>query len=326
MKIIARLLAIALVSLPTMAFAQTMLQQYQPGPRLIDGNQLNLMVNAVNGIQGNGGSVGKGYFSLNTGSATGPTPETGTVLQVVGANATTSRIENDSFGGVPIFTARRADGTKAAPTAILSADQLGSYNFGGAVSAAAYYVPAASLRSYATENWSGTAGGTKITFATTPNTTQTLTDAVTIGQDQSLTVVGAIIGPSVSVTAGLKSSGPTGAGIGYSTGAGGAITQITNRTTGVTLSKLSGTITTANNSLAAETAATFTVTNTTVAATDTVVVSISGGSNGGNTTVTVTTIAGGSFNITVANQNASGGAAETGAIVINYAVFKAVAS
>lgn len=209
MKIIARLLAIALVSLPTMAFAQTILQPYQPGPRLIDGNQLNLMVNAVNGMQGNGGNAGKGYFSLNTGSATGPTPDTGTVLQVVGANAATSRIENDSFGGVPIFTARRADGTKAAPTAIQSADQLGSFNFAGAVSATAYYGPAASLRAYATETWSGTAGGTKIVFATTPNTTQTLTDAVTIGQDQSLTVVGAIIGPSASVTGLLTSRSGT---------------------------------------------------------------------------------------------------------------------
>lgn len=105
---------------------------------------------------------------------------------------------------------------------------------------------------------------------------------------------------------------------------GSNVTQATNRTTGVTLgNSLSGVITTNNASLAAETAATFTVTAPQVFADDIVLVAISGGSNGGNTTVQVIVIAAGSFQITVANQNASGGAAETGAITINFLVMKA---
>jgi hypothetical protein len=104
---------------------------------------------------------------------------------------------------------------------------------------------------------------------------------------------------------------------------GGVVTQQTNRTTGVTLNALSGQITTNNASLAAETAAAFTVTNSSVAADDVVLISIGGGSNGGNTTVTVTTVAAGSFQITVANQNAAAGTAETGAILINFIVMKA---
>lgn len=104
---------------------------------------------------------------------------------------------------------------------------------------------------------------------------------------------------------------------------GGVITQATNRSTGVTLNSLSGTITTNSTSLAAETAATFTVTNNTVFVDDVVLVAISGGSNGGNTTVQVIVIAAGSFQLTVANQNASGGTAETGAITINFLVMKA---
>lgn len=131
---------------------------------------------------------------------------------------------------------------------------------------------------------------------------------------------------SVVATGGITSSGPIGAGIGYAAGAGGAVTQATNRTTPVTLSKLSGTITTASSSLAAETAAAFTVTNTAVAIGDVVVIAIQSGSNGGNTTISITTVAAGSFQITVANQNASGGGAETGAILINYAVIKAVSA
>lgn len=136
---------------------------------------------------------------------------------------------------------------------------------------------------------------------------------------------GTVITGAVTSTAGITSSSPS-AGVGYAAGAGGAVTQITNRSTGVTLSKITGTITTINTSLAAETAATFTVTNTTVAVGDVVIVAIQSGSNGGNTTVTVTTVAAGSFNLTVANQNASGGTAETGAILINFAVIKAVSA
>lgn len=104
---------------------------------------------------------------------------------------------------------------------------------------------------------------------------------------------------------------------------GGAVTQATNRTTGVTLNTLSGTITTNNASLAAETAAVFTVTNNTIFVDDVVLVAIQSGSNGGNTTVSITTIAAGSFQVTVANQNAAGGTAETGAILINFIVMKA---
>lgn len=115
-------------------------------------------------------------------------------------------------------------------------------------------------------------------------------------------------------------------GLGYATGAGGAVTQATDRTTGVTLSKLSGAITTNNASLAAEAAAEFTVTNTVVAIGDVVVVAQQSGSNGGNTDVFVSTVAAGSFKIKVANNNAAAGTAETGAIIINFAVIKAVAA
>lgn len=115
-------------------------------------------------------------------------------------------------------------------------------------------------------------------------------------------------------------------GIGYQTGEGGAVTQATNRTTGVTLSKLTGTITTSNASLAAEGTADFTVTNTTVAIGDVVVVSIQSGSNGGGTIVSVSTVAAGSFAIRVHNGNVAAGTAETGAIIINFAVIKAVSA
>lgn len=121
----------------------------------------------------------------------------------------------------------------------------------------------------------------------------------------------------------ILASGTT-ASIGYGAGAGGAVTQLTNRTTGVTLNTPTGTITTNNTSLAAATAASFVVTNSTVAIGDVVVVAIQSGSVSGNTDVYVSVTTNGSFTITVANQTAA--TAETGAILINFAVIKAVSA
>jgi len=112
---------------------------------------------------------------------------------------------------------------------------------------------------------------------------------------------------------------PTGAGLGYGAGAGGAVTQATNRATGVTLNKLSGTITGNAASLAGVTIATFTVTNTTVAVTDVVIVAkVSGDAD---SMCWVSAVAAGSFDISVRNNHAS--VADTTAMVINFAVIKA---
>jgi hypothetical protein len=203
------LIAIALSLLASSAFGADILNQYPTGFRLIDGGQLNKMVNVVNGLTGNGGSgtaPSKGYFSLNTATFTGPTPATGTVVQAVGNNGAAARIEVDAFGSVPIFTTRRADGTAAAPTVVTSADEVGSFNFHGAKSATAYYGPAARLSAFATETWSGTAGGTKLTFSVTPNTTQTLTDAVTINQDSGVT---ALSTSASALVVGANATNPT---------------------------------------------------------------------------------------------------------------------
>lgn len=106
-------------------------------------------------------------------------------------------------------------------------------------------------------------------------------------------------------------------GLGYGTGSGGTVTQVTSRTTGVTLNKTNGAITlfTAVGSI---TATTFTVTNSTVAATDVIHVCQKSGTNLYNTLVTA--VAAGSFNITFYT---TGGIASD-APVFNFAVIKAV--
>ena len=126
---------------------------------------------------------------------------------------------------------------------------------------------------------------------------------------------------------GIRGLGTTAAaGIGYATGSGATVTQITSRATGVTINALCGTITTDTSSLAAEASAVFVVTNSTVAIGDVVVCSMRSGSIALNTDVVVSAVAAGSFSITVINNNVAAGVAETGAIVINFAVIKAVSA
>jgi hypothetical protein len=107
--------------------------------------------------------------------------------------------------------------------------------------------------------------------------------------------------------------------VGYSTGSGGAVTQDTSRTTGVTLDKTNGAITLV--SAAGDTAwATFTVTNSTVAATDTVIVNQKSGTD--LYMIHVTNVAAGSFKITFATT----GGNTTEQPVFNFAVIKAVSA
>lgn len=110
--------------------------------------------------------------------------------------------------------------------------------------------------------------------------------------------------------------------IGYDTGAGDTVTQITSRSTGVTINVPCGKIQTDTSSLAAAAEATFTVTNSRVEIGDVVVVSIRSGSVGGTPLAFVSAVAAGSFDITITNLHGTTG--ETGALVINFAVIKAV--
>jgi hypothetical protein len=112
-----------------------------------------------------------------------------------------------------------------------------------------------------------------------------------------------------------------GKALGYTTG--GAVTQATNKGTGVTLNAAAGQITMNNAALADAAEVTFQVTNDTVAATDVVIVNHSSVGTAGAYVVQVTAVAAGSFKVTVGNV--SGGSLSQ-AIVLNYAVIKAAAS
>lgn len=135
-------------------------------------------------------------------------------------------------------------------------------------------------------------------------------------------VSGALTPSSVAATGTVTSSSPS-AGIGYATGAGGAVTQATNKSTGVTLNKISGQITMNNAALGAGAEAAFTLTNSAIAATDVLVVNVATGGTSAAYGLSVTAVAAGSCEITVSNLTA-GSLSE--ALVLSFIVFKAVAA
>ena len=130
-------------------------------------------------------------------------------------------------------------------------------------------------------------------------------------------IIGVATGTSLTATGVIASTGT--AGVGYATGAGGAVTQLTSRTTGVTLNKTAGAIT-MFSAAGTTTAATFTVTNSTVAATDVVILNQKSGTDLYD--LMVTAVAAGSFNITFRTT----GGTTTETPVFNFAVIKAVAA
>lgn len=124
------------------------------------------------------------------------------------------------------------------------------------------------------------------------------------------------------VPGGIKSTDPL-AGVGYYTGAGGAVTQITTAATGVTLNKACGQITTVALTTAAAAEEVFVLTNSAIAATDAIVLGTTY-AGGGTPMLSVKGIAAGSCSIVITNVHAS--AALDALMVINFAVVKAVAA
>jgi hypothetical protein len=111
--------------------------------------------------------------------------------------------------------------------------------------------------------------------------------------------------------------------LGYTTGAGGTVTQLTSKATAVTLDKTTGQITTHNAALAAAAEVTFTVNNSTVAATDTVIVNLASGGTTNTYIVGVHAVAAGSFDIIIGNMSVT---SRSEALVLNYAVIKGVSA
>ena len=106
--------------------------------------------------------------------------------------------------------------------------------------------------------------------------------------------------------------------LGYSVAGQGTVTQLTSKSTAVTLNKSAGRITMNNASLATATNATFTLNNSYISANDTVILTISGGqTTPGSYNVFANALAAGTVSITL--RNISGGSLSE-AIIVNFAI------
>ena len=109
--------------------------------------------------------------------------------------------------------------------------------------------------------------------------------------------------------------------IGYATAAQGTVTQLTDKSTGVTLNKSAGRITMNNAALAGATAVSFILTNSLISTNDTMIVNIGSNTTGsalGAYTTYVSYLAAGSALITLRNLTASTSYSE--AVIINFAI------
>ena len=106
--------------------------------------------------------------------------------------------------------------------------------------------------------------------------------------------------------------------LGYASGAQGAVTQLTSKSTGVTLNKSNGQITMNNAALAAGAIVSFTLTNSLLSARDVLIVNVSGGAaTAGTYTAFVSSIGVGTAVLSL--YNISGGSLSE-AVIINYAI------
>ena len=108
--------------------------------------------------------------------------------------------------------------------------------------------------------------------------------------------------------------------IGYSAAAQGTVTQLTDKSTGVTLNKSAGRITMNNAALAGSTAVSFTLNNSLISTNDVITVCISSvttGSTAGAYTSYVSNMSAGSASITLRNLSAT---SYSEAVVINFCI------
>jgi hypothetical protein len=197
----------------------------------------------------------------------------------------------------------RSRGTQAAPTTVVSGDDIAEITFQGH-DGTAYRAGMV---------WSIVADGAPasstvpMSWVISTNTGSGFQTRITIFSNGDL-----------SSTRAIRTSGL--GGIGYTTGAGGTGSQTSAKTDTVTINKPTGEITTANSALASDTNVTFTLSNTAIVAGDHVIVShISGGTLGAYNVCAIA--AAGSATITIRNITVG---SLTEALVIKFTVIKSV--
>lgn len=125
-------------------------------------------------------SDGTADFSLGISGVTG-------ALDVFGDTAVEITSTIYSGGGpadnAALIVGQRARGTKASPTAVLAGDELANFNARGFVNGGGFSGSRAKVVMSASEDWTGGANGTEISFRTTPNGSAATVERLRITHD-----------------------------------------------------------------------------------------------------------------------------------------------
>lgn len=270
---------------------------------------------------------------------------TGIMLHITGQNNDESRLYVDGVGGYAGFIGRRYEGTATTPTQVLDGQEISRHGINGYTANGWLSIGQARISFVSTDNQDAANNGAKIEFWTTPKGNTVANRAKTLELDASyganiigrLSVTGNANVGNIGTTSGIFTANVTAgnvlssgaitsnsatAGVGYRTGSGGTVTQLTDKSTAVTLNKITGEITMSNATLGGDSTVSFTLNNSTIANTDVIIINqvstanrgeyaFNGSCNTGNAVISV-------HNMTNTNRS--------DAIVLRYAVIKAATS
>lgn len=218
--------------------------------------------------------VTRGMLSATAGAAFLGATAAGNVADLTGTQATTlldaftstlKGLAPASGGGTTNFL--RADGTWAAPPGggsgtVTSVSVTSANGVSGTVTNPTT-TPAISLALGAI---------TPTSVAATSTVTGSNLSGTNTGDETSATVLSKLAASNIATSGSILSSGT--AGVGYSTGNGGTVTQATSRTTGVVLNKICGEITLFSTTTTAGLSQTFNVTDSFMTPTDVVILNL----------------------------------------------------
>ena len=174
----------------------------------------------------------------------------------------------------------------------------------------------------ATGDFATAAQGTLASTAVQPGAVGTLAAQnannvnITGGAIQDVSFSGSFVGITSITSQSFKTTND----IGFTTGAGGTVTQITDKSTGVTLNKPSGQITMNDAQLNRNSGVSFTLTNSSIAATDVIIANIASAATPTAYTLDVSSVFAGGCSFHLHNHLTGTDLSE--AITINFVVIK----